>query len=194
METSNRSALKEWSVVDEALATGRLSLLVRKGGIHEKTGEFGVDHREFWIFPTGWHQNPADLAAEFHPLLSGTGPESRDAIPFRVYCVVEDVWRIETPEALDRIQGLHPLAPPAAHARFTYRGKPFVHAMLVRAYRLSEPVALPDLNRYEGCVSWVELEQALPTHELLPVMAESEFSSLRREIEGRLGADGVVRL
>ncbi|MBB4638306.1 DUF1802 family protein [Longimicrobium terrae] len=194
METSNRSALKEWSVVDEALAAGRLSLLVRKGGIHEKTGEFGVDHREFWIFPTGWHQNPADLAEEFHPLLSGTGPESRDRIPFRVYCVVEDVWRIATPEALDRIQGLHPLAPPAAHARFAYRGKPFVHAMLVRAYRLSEPVALPDLNRYEGCVSWVELEQALPTHELLPVMADSAFDAVRREIEARLGTDGVVRL
>jgi hypothetical protein len=108
--------------------------------------------------------------------------------------VVEEVWRIASTEALDRIQGLHPLSPPAAHARFAYRDRPFVHAMLVRAYRLSDPIALPDLNRYEGCVSWVDLEQALPTHELLPVMADSEFAAVRREIEARLGEEGVVRL
>ena len=187
MRESSASALKEWAVVDEALATGRVSLLVRKGGIHEQAGGFDVEHREFWIFPSGWHQNPADLAAELHPLLNAIGPQPRGSIPFRVYCVVDSVHRIDSPEVLDRIQGLHPLSPPAAHYRFNYRNRPYVHALLVRAYRLPQPVSLPDVHRYEGCVSWVDLDEPIPTAGLQPVLTDAEFAERRREFMERLG-------
>ncbi|HEY0021256.1 MAG TPA: DUF1802 family protein [Longimicrobium sp.] len=191
MKESSASALKEWAVVDEALATGRVSLLVRKGGIHERAGDFDVEHGEFWIFPSGWHQNPADLAAELHPLLNAIGPQPRGTIPFRTYCVVDGVHRIESPEVLDRIQGLHPLSPPAAHYRFNYRNRPYVHALLVRAYRLDEPVTLPDVHRYEGCVSWVQLDHPLPTAGLRPVLTDDEFAAVRADILERLGAPGT---
>ena len=42
MEEENRSALKEWAAVEHALAEGRITLLVRKGGIYEKRGGFEV--------------------------------------------------------------------------------------------------------------------------------------------------------
>lgn len=194
MLEANRSALKEWAVADEALATGRLSLLVRKGGIYERTGDFRVEHREFWIFPSGWHQNPEDLAAELHPLLDAIGPQPRGEIHFRTYCVVDGVYRIESPDALDRIQGLHPLSAPAAHYRFNYRDKPFVHAMLVRAWHLPTPLRLPDVHRYEGCVSWVELDEALPTAALMPVLSDDEYAAARDGVLERMGTEGVTRL
>lgn len=193
MQASSRTALKEWAVVDEALATGQVALLVRKGGIHERQGDFGVEHREFWIFPSGWHQNAEDLAQHLHPLLDRIGLPPRDGVPFRVYAVVDEVYRVENEEALDRLEGMHPLSPPAAHARFHYRGRPFVHALVVRAYRLPEPRTLPDTLRYEGCVSWVELDEALSTDGLVPVLSDEDFATLKGEIVRRLGTDGVSR-
>ena len=194
MRESSRVALKEWAVADQALATGQVALLIRKGGIHERQGDFGVEHREFWIFPTGWHQNPADLAEHLHPLLNALTPPARGTVPFRVYGVVDDVFRVENPEALDRLDGMHPLSLPAAHYRFNYRGRPFVHALVLRAYTLPEPATLPDTLRYEGCVSWVELDQALPTTALHPVLSAEDFTTVRGEIIRRLGAEGITRV
>ena len=67
MEDEYRQALKEWAVVEEAIAAGAVTLLLRKGGIHERQGDFGVEHRAFWIYPTGWHENRPDLAEHLHP-------------------------------------------------------------------------------------------------------------------------------
>lgn len=187
-------ALKEWAAAEEALATGQIALLIRKGGIHERQGDFGVEHREFWIFPTGWHQNPEDLAAPLHPLLDVLSPPARGTVPFRVYAVVDDVFRVENADALDRLDGMHPLSLPAAHYRFNYRDRPFVHALVLRAYRLPGPVILPDTLRYEGCVSWVELDQALSTADLIPVLSDEDFATIKGEIMRRLGTEGVARV
>jgi hypothetical protein len=43
-------------VVVDALARGEQVLILRKGGIHEQRGEFRVSHREFWLFPTQYHE------------------------------------------------------------------------------------------------------------------------------------------
>ncbi|HEU0014871.1 MAG TPA: DUF1802 family protein [Longimicrobium sp.] len=182
MESASRQALKEWAVVDEALARGEVSVLLRKGGIHERSGDFGVEHRAFWIYPTGWHQNPEDLAPRLHPLLDAIAPPPRGIIPFRVFAEVDAVIRIESREALDRIEHLHPLSPAAAHYRFSYRDRPYVHALLVRAHRLPHPVELRETNRYEGCVSWVELDQEIATAGAQPVLSDEAFGAIREEL------------
>jgi hypothetical protein len=195
MREGSASALKEWAVVEEAMAAGAVSLLIRKGGIAERQGDFTAEHREFWIFPTGWHENRPDLAGHLHPFLAAVAaPRARGTIPFRVHCVVEDAYRIESEDVLDRLDGLHPLAPPAAHARFAYKGRPYVHALIVRASALPEPVMLPDTARYEGCVSWVDLDQPISTDGLTPVLSDEDFVTLKSEIVRRLGTEGVVRV
>ena len=45
-------ALKEWAVICRALAEGRQSLLLRKGGIAEAGGAFQVEQPRFWLLPT----------------------------------------------------------------------------------------------------------------------------------------------
>ena len=59
------TALKEWDAQVCALETGRASLIVRKGGIVEKNGEFKVEHTRFWLYPTFLHQNPGELRPAF---------------------------------------------------------------------------------------------------------------------------------
>ena len=48
-------AFKEWQVVCEALADGRQSILLRKGGIHEGRSGFSFAHDAFFLFPTRFH-------------------------------------------------------------------------------------------------------------------------------------------
>jgi hypothetical protein len=168
MQSSNRSALKEWATVESALAEGRVVLLIRKGGISERRGDFGVEHREFWLFPTHYHQNPHELTEPFRPLL-GT-------------------------EALERLEGLHPLTQETVRSRFAYRGKPYLHALVLRAYRLPEPRVIPNTLDYEGCISWVELDEAISTEGAVPVLPDEAFARARGEVLRRLGDEAVVRL
>lgn len=186
MQSANRSALKEWAVVERVLADGGAILLVRKGGIQEKRGEFTVEHREFWIMPTAFHQNVDELAAPFSAVLEDTAPVSRDLLELGVYAVVEDAVRIERLEVAERLDGLHPLNLDSVRARFAYRNRPYVHALILRAYGRREPHAIPNTLDYEGCVSWVELDVALSTEGLVPVLSDEEFADRRSHIMRQL--------
>lgn len=196
MLAENRSALKEWGAVERALAAGRTTLLVRKGGIHERRAGFEVEHREFWLFPTLHHQNRHELRPDFLSYL-----EAAEALPHDVnrvrlehYAVVEDALRVERPDALHRLDGLHPLTAETVDARFAYRGRPYLHVLVLRVFRLPEAHVIANTLDYEGCVSWVELDDALPTAGAAPVLPDAEFEARRADVLARLGEAGVVRL
>ncbi|HET6230573.1 MAG TPA: DUF1802 family protein [Longimicrobiaceae bacterium] len=194
MLDANRSALKEWAAVERALADGRTALLIRKGGIHEKRGGFEVEHREFWLFPTGFHQNADELADDFRGLAGLPVPPSRDEVRLGVYAVVEEAFRVESLDALERLKGLHPLAPETIRSRFAYRNKPYLHALVLRAHVLPEPHVVPNTLDYEGCISWVQMDAELPTATARPAMLDAEFARTRAQILDRLGTEGVVRI
>jgi hypothetical protein len=183
----DRVALKEWAVVEHALAVGEVSLLLRREGIRERRGGAEVEHPAFWILPTGWHGNPADLAPRLHPLLERLPPRFRDQIAFRVHATVEREYRIDDEARLEALLDLHPLSLAAAHARFHDRDRPLVHALLLRARILPVPVRIPELNRYEGCVTWVELDVPIPTDGLVPVLDDARFGALAADVDARLG-------
>ena len=192
----NRSALKEWGAVERALAEGRTTLLVRKGGIHERREGFQVEHREFWLFPTLYHQNAHELRPEFRPALEAAEAAPHDVNQVRIahYAVVEEALWVKSLDALRRLDGLHPLTPETVASRFAYRGKPYLHVLLLRAFRLPEPHVIPNTPDYEGCVSWVQLDDALPTAGAQPVLMDGEFAARCAEVLARLGEEGVVRL
>ncbi len=54
---------KEWAMVCEALARGRQSLIVRKGGIAEGREGFSFKHEEFHLFPTWFHEQAEKVNA-----------------------------------------------------------------------------------------------------------------------------------
>ena len=64
-----RHAFKEWAVICQALAEGRQAVVLRKGGIAEKTDEFQVEHTRFWLYPTYLHQQRDGVTADALPLL-----------------------------------------------------------------------------------------------------------------------------
>lgn len=188
----NDVALKEWAAIEDALAGGRLSVLVRKGGIYEKRGGFEVERRAFWIFPTGWHQNEHELSTAFRAHLGDTPRFAPGEIPLRVHCVVEDALRVESLAALERLGELQPFTTETLRARFAYRDRPYLHVLIVRAHLLPAPRIIINTAGYDGCVSWVRLDAPVSTAAAHPVLGDEQFARVRAEVFERLGAGSFV--
>ena len=176
MLTENRWALKEWAVVCAALAQGRQTLMLRKGGIAEGPGGFRVEHPEFWLVPTRFHQSAAELQADAASLVAAAAalmpPPDRLRLP--LYAQVVDVRRIDVEAELDELIPQQVLSAPTIRDRFHYR-QPGLWALLLRVYRVTPPPEIPDRAEYAGCHSWVELESPLAVPPLTPVLGDDEF-------------------
>jgi hypothetical protein len=175
---ATNAALKEWAIVCHALADGRQTLLIRKGGIQEIKDGFEVTHRNFWLFPTYVHQKVTDLVPTVHEdfrVVQAAEPPP-GTLSICLYATVEDVVRVAD---LDRLRGLadqHILSWDCVAGRFHYRNKPGVHVLVVRVYRRPEPLLLPQKAWYDGCVSWVDLDQTIGPDGCTPVLSDVQFA------------------
>jgi len=188
----NRIAFKEWAVVCAALELGRQTLILRKGGLREGREGFRVQHRDFWLFPTRFHQQPEELAADSLPLweqVLATRPGD-DLIPIRQYAVVHDVLRIEDAALLAGLHGLTILSPATIAARFGYR-EPGLFVLPVRVYRLDRPIEISNSPHYAGCRTWVDLETELSTNTAQPVLGDQEAARRFKEIRRAISSTGT---
>src|SRR5919206_951628 len=67
---SQQKALKEWAVVCRALAEGRQSVVLRKGGIIEETRDFALVERRFLLYPTYEHQDLGSVQEPYRDCLA----------------------------------------------------------------------------------------------------------------------------
>jgi hypothetical protein len=190
MLTSNDVALKEWAVICHMLASGRQIALIRKGGIREAPRGFDVEHREFFLFPTYFHERSEDLAEPARAAL----PEIERAAPagaeirLTLYATVEHVANVHTLDSLRALAGQHALAWPAVESRFSYR-QPGLHVIGLRVYRLVKPIVVPNLPRYDGCRSWVPLDHALPVVDIEAVLDDQAFNHRLGVLQQALSED-----
>ncbi|HVA46561.1 MAG TPA: DUF1802 family protein [Pirellulales bacterium] len=182
-----RTAFKEWAVVCKALAGGRQSLILRKGGIVEEGGEFRPDHPEFLLFPTFSHQSPDSVVPDARPLLRDLKADEPEAgtIVLRHYAVVADALRVKSLSAVLRLRGQHIWSDEVVEERF-HRWREFVYALVVRVYALPQAVVLPLEEDYTGCKSWVELSHDVPIAGSDSVLSDEEFARRHEAIRGAL--------
>ena len=187
VESVERTALKEWAVLIEAMALGDIVAMVRKGGIREKRAGFEVRHDRFLLYPTYFHENMTDLAERFHSRLAATHEHRPGPGRVRLTHVAESVavWNVVDASLLPGVEHEHGLAPSAVLSRFRYRGTPNVRVVAVRVRALPAPVEIPEAPRYAGCVSWLELDDDVDIAGARPVLAESE-------LQRRVAAIGTV--
>lgn len=187
MLASGSTAFKEWAIVVEALGAGEQILILRKGGIHERRGEFQVEHREFWLFPTQYHEDERSVIASKRPALRELGAHApADVIPIQFYAVAESVISLTDPAVLGRLQGRHIWSEHVLQQRFEFGREKGLHALVVRVYRLPEPELIAPRESYAGCKSWVELERSIATTNLASVLVAGEFDAQRNEMTERL--------
>jgi hypothetical protein len=166
MQPSNPIALKEWGAVCLALAEGTQSILLRKGGIAEGSRGFRMEHDEFWLFPTQFHQSPDQFTPDGHAFLDRAQLSAPPAGRLRIECyaVVKAVAFLEDERRLADLKGWHVMSEEVVRERFHYR-RP---GLFVAAVEVScgPAVEVADDPRYAGCHSWVTLNEELSTAEV----------------------------
>ena len=188
IKNENHIAFKEWASIVGALSEGKQILILRKGGIREESGEFLVEHGEFFLFPTYEHQNKSDLKPEAYSHLDfalKTKPNSND-LPIQYYVKTENVMQVINEAELERIRPYHIWSDEAVQKRFHYGRQKGLYVIACRVFKLSEPHRIKVTPEYAGCKSWVELTEKLSTQGAQQVLSEAEFQKQLEAINSSL--------
>ena len=182
-------ALKEWAVTVRALSRGEQTLLLRKGGIHEESKDFRVIHPEFLLYPTYEHQREDLLRPDSQPALRDLLAEGRDdqRIAFSHWAKVEELIQVSQQEKVDDLSPHYIWTKAYAQSRLHWKPMLSLTVILLRVYRMEQPVSVPYLREYSGCTSWVEIMDRVPLGRLEPVLSGREFGRRVDEIKGSLG-------
>ena len=137
--TLTQPALKEWSAAVRALLDGRQTVLLRKGGVHEK--RFAVTASRFLLFPTVAHSHAERVRPEHRDLLDPAAADStEDALVIRAGAKVVAAVEVNRPEALDKIASMHIWTAESVRAdRLDFRPKHRLTVLVVQASPLVEP-------------------------------------------------------
>ncbi len=151
------AALKEWSAAVHALLAGRQTVLLRKGGIHEK--RFDVAAQEFLLFPTVAHSHAQRVRPEHRDLLEPAVADSTETqIVVRACAKIVAAVEVQHPDQLDAIADLHIWTADSVRAdRVDFRPKHRLTVLVVQASPLVEPLILARTPEFAGCKSWLAL-------------------------------------
>jgi hypothetical protein len=159
---------KEWALVCAALGEGRQSIIIRKGGLAEGRDGFAFQYREFFLFPTFFHEQLTRIRIYVAAL-----PEPRpNEIEIRYFARVEEARVMTDWDEVRTLEPLHILQESVVRERFDYDDAPGLHVAFVRTFRLAPVWRFPDAKAYGGCRSWVQLPQPPAGLRLHPVIEE----------------------
>jgi hypothetical protein len=151
------TALKEWSAAVHALLAGRQTVLLRKGGIHEK--RFDVAAQDFLLFPTVAHSHADRVRPEHQDLLAAASADSTEThIVVRAAAKIVAAVEVQRTEELDKLADLHIWTADSVRTdRVDFRPKHRLTVLVVQASPLVQPCTLARIPEFGGCKSWVPL-------------------------------------
>lgn len=159
---------KEWALVCAALGEGRQSIILRKGGLAEGRDGFAFQHREFFLFPTFFHEQLGRVRIPGAVLPTSLPNE----IEIRYFAQVQETHLLTDWEAVRALEPQHVWKESVVRERFEYDGAPGVHVAFVRTFRLEPIWRFCDAKAYRGCRSWVQLPEPPAGLKLHPVIAK----------------------
>ena len=189
LPNQSQIAFKEWAVTVNALAQGRQVLLMRKGGIHEVTKDFRVAHPEFLLYPTYEHQNADLLKASSQSLFEETLTNSipTDTITFSNWAQVTETIKVVELEKVQELSNHHIWTNQYTESRLRWKPMVPLSIMLLRVFKLEEPVTIPWIKEYAGCTSWVEIMPKINLGQLTPSMNDRDYQNSVASIKDCLG-------
>lgn len=177
-------AFKEWALICRAIAAGRQTIILRKGGIAEKRSGFQVEHREFFLFPTLFHQQNEAVIPDARAVLEAP---SQDTVTLSLFAEVTDARRLTDWGAVRALAPFHVWTEETIRNRFGWGRENALTLILARFYQLPAPVTLPLQPAYSGCASWVVLEKTISAAGARPILDGAEFAARVAQIRAVLG-------
>ena len=178
---------KEWQVICDALASGRQSILLRKGGIHEGRQGFSFAHESFFLFPTRFHALADQVREGEVKVLPEWQPGDLIAITHHV----EARWAVTLTdwEKVAALEPCHIYSESTVRDRFDWEGKGMasgsIHVALVRVRKLAKTWEFPYESSFGGCRSWIKLPEP-PIGWLgsaVPVLEDAAFAELAARLK-----------
>lgn len=159
-------ALKEWSIICQALEDGNQTILLRKGGILEYKKGFEIRQKSFLLFPTLEHQAEEYLQSKYlqtYDLLL-RGNKSQDiqnkTNTLWVLARIEAIQEFHDHEMLPVLEKYHIWNEKYVNMRMNYNPKKPMNALLLRAYKLPQPISIDVNPEWAGCKSWIDIDIA----------------------------------
>jgi hypothetical protein len=179
-----RWAFKEWAAICSALAAGRQAVILRKGGIEENGGSFGIEQTRFWLYPTYNHQRAEALKPDALPLLAQAEADRPASGNVRLthWAEVQGAFQLHNLVAALKLGEFHIWSTATIQARFAYR-TPGLFALPVRVWRAPAAIEVAASAEFAGCKSWVDLGRAWPTADSTPVLDDAKFRDLMLRLE-----------
>lgn len=174
-------ALKEWAIAVDALLSGDLVLLIRKGGIREAQPFFEVPSDRALLFPTYEHQKLAALRTPFGAAFEDAGvPQVGDPLSLRGWADITHSLPLPVENSVETVvEKLHPFhiwTDAWLTERLAWKPERPAYALLLRVHRFAEPINLVYQKQYGGCRSWLELKAVENWPTSTPVLSESIYA------------------
>jgi hypothetical protein len=157
-------ALKEWSIICKAMEEGKQTLLLRKGGILEYKKGFEISQKLFLLYPTLEHQAAEYLQSnylhEYELLLKRNSSEIvQDKVnTIRIIARIEAMQEFHDHDLLSKLEKYHIWNEKYVNMRMNYNPKKPMNALLLRIYKLSQPISIDVNPEWAGCKSWIDIE------------------------------------
>lgn len=168
-------ALKEWSATIDALASGDQLFLLRKGGIRETNRHFEMAHQRFLLYPTHFHEADRLLKPDSHHLTDSEGSVDFETVTFTAWAEVADVLRVNDAEDLTALSDLHVWTDEFVNKRIAWKPRHAADLILLKTYRLVEPVQIPVAPHHKGCKSWVDIDPPIDVAASIPAIPDAEW-------------------
>ena len=176
---------KEWALVCEALGRGEQTIILRKGGIAEGREGFSFRHREFFLFPTFFHEQVGKVRGGPPELPQATEGE----IEVRYFAKLEAAATITSWEIAAALEPFHILHADLVRERFEYDQAPGIHVAFLRVFRLVTAWKFPDQRQFGGCRSWLRLPDPSAEMRLEPVLDDTDQAARLAEFRALLAQE-----
>jgi hypothetical protein len=180
------AALKEWAIVCKAIEDGKQALLFRKGGIMEYRNGFELKHKVFFLFPTFEHQSIDSIQNEYREELEALKQQqqqqqqkditqsliqndnnisneknskvTQDIINISTFVEITHFIEINDISKLEKLEKYHIWNLDYVKMRFNYNPKKPLYLLMLRAYKLNEPIEIQNKPEWSGCKSWIQFD------------------------------------
>lgn len=162
----NHTALKEWASVIDALGRGEQVILIRKGGLADP--HFGLEADRFYLFPTNYHDG---------------GGQPPLTVPITHWAEVVRTWKVTDLETLHRLEPFVIFDRSTLDTRFKFRADQAINIIAIRTLRLPAPVPIVAHAAYDGCRSWVSIEEEIDVDGSSPALTQPELNARIERID-----------
>lgn len=193
------AGLKEWAIVCKALEEGRQVVLLRKGGIREYKEGFTLKHPDFFLFPTFEHQDKNSLQQDYvirfedinsevkFQSISNNNEKPNDYTIISLYARAELVKDIADKSILKKVEKYHIWNEHYIDIRMNYNPSKPLSLVLLRVYKLANPIRVFNERAWAGCKSWIPINIDLPStanfeKNFSPVLDNEKFNQIQKEI------------